>query len=64
MSGHERDFGAGQKFLGALQEFEAGHVGHDHIAEDHVNRLLFEQGQSGFAAIGFEADKAQGFAEP
>ncbi len=35
---------------------------HDHVAEDHVNRLLFEQGQSGLAAIGFEADEAQGFA--
>ena len=35
---------------------------HDHVAEDHMNRLLFEQGQSGLAAIGFEADKAQSFA--
>ena len=35
---------------------------HDHVAEDHVNRLLFEQGQGGIAALGFEADEAQSFA--
>ena len=36
---------------------------HDHVAEHHVNRLLFQQGQSGFAAVGFEADEAQSFAD-
>ena len=35
---------------------------HDHVAKDHVNRLLFEQGQRGFAAIGFETDESQSFA--
>ena len=29
----------------------------------NVNRLLFEQSQSGFAAVGFEADEAQRFAD-
>jgi hypothetical protein len=37
-------------------------VRHHHVAEDHVNRLLFEQGQSGIATLGFEADETQGFA--
>ncbi len=63
VSGHKRDFGTGQKFLRPLEEFEARHVGHHHVTEDHMNRLLFEQCQSGLAAIGFEADEAQGFAD-
>ena len=62
VSGHERDFGAGQKFLDLLQKFEAGHVRHDHVAEDHVHRLLFEQGQRRLAALGFKADESQSFA--
>ena len=28
-----------------------------------MNRLLLEQGQSGFAAVGFEADEAQRLAD-
>jgi hypothetical protein len=36
---------------------------HYHVAQDHVDGLIFEQLQSGLAAIGFEADKAQGFAD-
>jgi len=59
VSGHERDFGAGQKFLDLLQEFQARHVGHDHVAEDHVYGLFFEQGEGGFSAIGFKADETQ-----
>ncbi len=60
---HERDFGAGQKFLDLLQEFETGHVWHDHVAENHVDGLLLEQAEGGFAAIGFEADKTQSLAD-
>jgi hypothetical protein len=58
VSGHEGDFGAGQKLLYSLQELEARHVRHHHVTEDHMHRLLFEQSQRGFAAIGFETDEA------
>ncbi len=62
VSGHEGDFGARQKFLYSFEEFESRHVRHHHVTQDHVHRLLFEQGQRGFAAIRFETDEAQGFA--
>jgi hypothetical protein len=62
VAGHERDFCAGQKFFYFLEKLKTGHVRHDHVTEDHVNGLLFEQSQSGLAAIGLEADEAQGFA--
>ena len=62
MSGHQRDFGARQKFLHLLQKFQARHVRHHHVAENHVHRLLFEQGQRRFAAFRFQADETQGLA--
>ncbi len=63
VAGHERDFSAGKKFFYFFQKFEARHPRHDHIAEDHVDGLLFEQGQGGFAAIGFETDEAEALAD-
>jgi len=38
-------------------------VRHDHVGEDHVGGLLFEQGQGGVAAFGLHADEAQRFAD-
>ncbi len=32
MTGHERDFGARQKFLNSLQKLQARHVWHHHVA--------------------------------
>ena len=63
VSGHERDFGARQKLLHFLQKFQARHVRHDHVGQNHVNGLLFEQRQRRLAAFGFQADKAQSFAD-
>ena len=60
MAGHERDFDPGQKFFHFLQEFQARHVRHDHVAENHVYGLLFEQREGGIATIGFQANEAQG----
>ena len=62
MAGHHRDFGAGQQLLHLLQKLQAGHVGHDHIGEDHVRGMFFQQSQRGFAAVGFQAGKPQRFA--
>ena len=61
VAGHERDFGARQKFLHLLQKFQARHVRHDHIGKNHVHRLLFEQGQGRLATIGFQTDEPQRF---
>ena len=35
---------------------------HDHVTEDHVHGLFFEQREGGFSTIGFDANEAQGFA--
>ena len=53
----------GRKLLDLLQEFKARHVRHDHVGEDHVNGLFFEQGQGGLAALGFQAGEAERFAD-
>ena len=52
----------GRNFFTLLEEFESRHVRHHHVTKDHVHRLLFEQGQRGFAAIRFETDETQSFA--
>ena len=36
---------------------------HHHVGENHVDRLLFQQGQRGLAAFGFQTDKTQGLAD-
>ena len=59
VASHERDFGAGQELLPSLQEFQARHSRHDHIAQNHVHRLFFQKRKSGLATFGFQTDKAQ-----
>ena len=63
VAGHQRDFSARKKLLYFFQKFEARHVWHDHVAEHHVHRLLFEQCQCGIAAFGLETDESQRFAD-
>ena len=62
MTGHDRNLGAGKHLLDLLQKNEPGHVGHHHVGKNAVRRLLFEQSQSRFSAIGLHADKPEGFA--
>src|SRR5258708_2820274 len=62
VAGHQSDFGSRQEFFHLFEKLEARHVRHHHVAEDHVDRLLFQQRERGFAAIGFEADESEGFA--
>ena len=59
VAGHDGDFEAGMSALGLLQEFDAGHAGHDHVGKDHVYGLFVEQGESGVGVLGFEAIQAQ-----
>ena len=59
MPGHQRDLAARQQLLHLFQELESRHVRHDHVGENHVGGLLFEQRERRIAAIGFEAHKAE-----
>src|SRR5579859_1989397 len=63
VAGHQGNFSARQKLFHPLQKFQARHVGHDHVAKDHVHGLFFEQREGGLATFGFEADKTQGLAD-
>src|SRR5579883_889609 len=60
VAGHDRDLGAREHLLDLLQELQARHLRHDQVGQDHVGRLFLEPGQSGLAAGGFQAYKAQG----
>jgi hypothetical protein len=59
VAGHDGNLAARKQLLHLLQKFEAGHIGHNHIGENHVRGLLFEQGQRGLAAVGFHTGKTQ-----
>src|SRR5216683_761249 len=50
MAGHDRDF-------------DSGHARHDHVGEHHVHGLFFEQGEGSVAALGFEAEETERFAD-
>src|SRR5208337_1681008 len=63
MSGHERHFRAGQKLFHLFQKLQARHVGHDQIGQNHVSRLLLQQGQGGVSSLGLETDKTEGLAD-
>src|SRR5882724_1200566 len=59
VAGHDRDLGAGQHLLHLLEELEARHVRHHHVSEDHVSRLLLQDGEGGFPAGRLKTHKAQ-----
>ena len=59
---HERNLGAGQKLFDFFQEFQTGHVGHHHVGEHDVYRLLFKQGQRRLSAFRLQADEAKSLA--
>ena len=59
VAGHDGDLAARQKLFHFFQKLNARHVRHNHVGENHVRGLLFEQGQRGFTAIGFHAGIAQ-----
>src|SRR4029077_11941110 len=60
MTGHHGNLGAREHFFHSLQKLQSGHVRHDHIGENNVRGLLLQQGESGFAAPRFHADKSEG----
>ena len=59
MTGHDRDFGARQQFLYFFQKLQSRHLRHDHVGEDHVGGLFFQQPQCRFSAVRLGAEEAK-----
>ncbi len=63
VTSHQRNLGPRQELLYLFQKFQARHVRHHHVAQDHVDGLLLEQCQRRLPALRFQADEAQGLAD-
>ena len=59
MTRHDRNFGARKQLFHAFQKLETGHVGHHHVSQNDMSRLLLEQGKSRFAAIRFDTSETE-----
>ena len=59
VTGDDGHFRARRLLFYGLEEFQSRHLCHAQVHEDHVGRLGFQAGHSGFRTLGFRADKAQ-----